>query len=238
MLNGKKVLIFDMDGTLIDSVGIWNQVDEELIRQIRKDGEKGVENIQSQRDDCLRRFASDESPYLSYCSFLNEKYMANMTAETIHELRYDIAQYYLESVVDYKENADIFIKRVSELGFRLCIATTTRRMNMDIYRKKNNNIISKANIDDYFFPVYTREDAREIKPNPEIYLRVMREMGVEAAECLVFEDSLIGIEASEKAGIESVAIYDQYSDSDRDRIISMATYNVKGYSELLNSLCC
>ena len=66
MFNRKKVLIFDMDGTLIDSVGVWNQVDEELIRRIRKDGGIELEDVQIQRDDCLRRFASDESPYISY----------------------------------------------------------------------------------------------------------------------------------------------------------------------------
>ena len=44
---------------------------------------------------------------------------------------------------------------------------------MDIYCNENINIINKANIKDYFSIVYTREDAKEIKPNPEIYLRIV-----------------------------------------------------------------
>ena len=44
------MLIFDMDGTLIDSVGIWNLVDETLIARLRRDGKQGVENVQQRRD--------------------------------------------------------------------------------------------------------------------------------------------------------------------------------------------
>ena len=63
MLKGKKVIIFDMDGTLIDSVGIWNQVDEVLIQRIRSENAPQPENIQLQRDETLRRFSKADSPY-------------------------------------------------------------------------------------------------------------------------------------------------------------------------------
>ena len=65
MLEGKKVLIFDMDGTLIDSVGVWNDVDRALIQQIRADGGTDPGDVQMQRDDALRRFSKEASPYLS-----------------------------------------------------------------------------------------------------------------------------------------------------------------------------
>lgn len=233
MFNRKKVIIFDMDGTLIDSVGIWNQVDTALISNIRTDGLETTENVQIQRDSALRRFSSDQSPYISYCAFLGEKYGSALSAEEIHTLRYDIAQDYLENIIDYKDGADILIKSLKNAGYQLCIATTTRRKNIDVYRTKNKNIIKKANIDDYFYPVYTREDAKEIKPNPEIYLRVMNELGVKASECLVFEDSLIGIEAAVKAGIESVAVYDKYSDDEREAINAIATFKISNYHELI-----
>ena len=49
---------------------------------------------------------------------------------------------------------------------------------MNIYRTLNKNIIEKANLDEYFSFIYTREDVKEIKPNPEIYLRILKEQNM------------------------------------------------------------
>ena len=236
MFTGKKVIIFDMDGTLIDSVGIWNQVDEELIRRIRSETAPWPEHVQIQRDEALRRFSKAESPYLEYCEFLKEIYGAQETADEIHTLRYQIAQEFMQNVIDYKPDADEVIRRLKEKGYILAIATTTKRSNMDVYRTRNARMMEKAGIDDYFTLVYTREDAKEIKPNPEIYLRVMSELGVSAEECLVFEDSLIGIEAAKNAGMQSVAVYDVYSDGEREQINALADYRGNHYSEVLTKL--
>lgn len=236
MLTGKKVIIFDMDGTLIDSVGIWNQVDEELIRRIRGETAPQPEDVQLQRDEALRRFSKAESPYVEYCGFLKETYGAQESADEIHTLRYQIAQEFLRHVVDYKQDADTLIRWLKERGYTLVIATTTKRSNMDVYRTRNARMMERAKIDDYFTLVYTREDAKEIKPNPEIYLRVMSELGVSAEECLVFEDSLIGIEAAKNAGMQSMAVYDSYSDGEREQINALADYQVRSYTGLLELL--
>lgn len=235
MLEGKKVLIFDMDGTLIDSVGVWNDVDRALIQKIRTGSGSAPEDVQQQRDEALRRFSKDPNPYLSYCSFLGEKYGSPLSPEDIHTLRYDIAQDFLKHVIDYKPDADVFLHRAKAAGYTLVIATTTKRANMDIYRTQNTNMTAKAKIDDLFTLVYTREDAKEIKPNPEIYLRVMSELGAAPEECLVFEDSLIGIEAAKNAGIPSAAVYDSYSDGERDQINALADYRISSYTQLLES---
>lgn len=236
MLEGKKVIIFDMDGTLIDSVGIWNEVDRKLISTIRRDGGCETENVQEQRDQALRRFSKAENPYIEYCTFLKEKYQSGLSAEEIHTLRYEIAQDYLRNSIDYKRDADKFIRRLKTEGFVLVIASTTKRSNMDIYRKLNANIRDRAKLDDYFSHIYTREDAKKIKPDPEIYLHILKELNVSAQECLIFEDSLIGIEAAKNAGIESVAVYDKYSDAEREQINNLADYHINSYSEILGQL--
>ena len=107
---------------------------------------------------------------------------------------------------------------------------------MDIYCTENNNIINKANLNNYFSKIYTREDAKEIKPNPEIYLKILNELNVKKEQCLIFEDSLIGIEAANNAGIDVVAMYDKYSDLERAEIEKKSTYNFKSYEEVIQKL--
>ena len=71
MLKDKKVIIFDMDGTLIDSVGIWNQVDEALIQRIREDGKSEIKNVQRKRDEVLRKNDHADNPYIEYLSLIH-----------------------------------------------------------------------------------------------------------------------------------------------------------------------
>lgn len=236
MFKGKQIIIFDMDGTLIDSIGAWNKIDMELIRELGGLEELNEIEIQKQRDNKLREFSKSENPYIEYCDFLSSKYDSGLTGEETLKKRYDIAQNYLKNEIDYKEDVPELLKLLKDKNYTLVIASTTRRKNMDIYCNENTNIISKANIKDYFSILYTREDAKEIKPNPEIYLRILNELKARKEQCLIFEDSLIGIEAASNAGIEVVAMYDKYSDIEREEINKKATYNFNNYREVIQTL--
>ena len=236
MFKGKKVIIFDMDGTLIDSVGVWNKVDMELIKELGGLDELNELDIQQQRDKKLREYSKLENPYINYCHFLSLKYGNTLTGEEVLNTRYNIAQNYLKNEIDYKKEVPELLKLLKERNYLLVIASTTRRKNMDIYCTENNNIINKANLNNYFSKIYTREDAKEIKPNPEIYLKILNELNVKKEQCLIFEDSLIGIEAANNAGIDVVAMYDKYSDLEHAEIEKKSTYNFKSYEEVIQKL--
>lgn len=236
MLTGKKLLIFDMDGTLIDSVGVWNEVDCAVISSIRRDGRTELVDIQKNRDEALARYKNCESPYLAYYAWLKEKYNAAESAEEIGALRRAKARVFIEHKVDYKPFAADVIKKLHSLGYTLAIASTTRRENMEIYKNLNQNIISKARLCDYFSAIYTHEDAANIKPSPDIHIRLMSEFGVSPNECLIFEDSLVGVLAAKAAGIPVCLVYDKYSEHDRDKMNELADYIINDFSEVLNNV--
>ncbi|RAU93444.1 HAD family phosphatase [Paenibacillus sp. YN15] len=236
MFAGKRIIIFDLDGTLVDSVGVWNEVDRLVIKAIGGGAEPSETEIQKQRDAVMRLSSKADHPYLEYCKYLRGTYRADCTGEDILKLRYEIADDYLANTIDYKPGADKVLHRLKAHGFVLAMATTTRRKNLDIYLTANRNMMGKARLDECFSILYAREDTKEIKPNPEVYLRIMREQNAAPAECLIFEDSLIGIEAARNAGIEAVAMYDKYSDGEREAIQALADYQFANYDEVLAAI--
>lgn len=119
MLKNKKFAFFDMDGTLIDSVGIWNQIDQKLIEKLAN---KTIDEttVQNDRDTQLKKFNAQPNPYLCYCQYLKDKYSAQISAEEIIKLRYEIAQDFLQNIIDYKPQADLVIKKIKSKEFYTC----------------------------------------------------------------------------------------------------------------------
>jgi len=210
-----------MDGTLIDSIGIWNEVDRRLISML---GEKDPDSVDVQkcRDGALAKYRTSENPYYEYCAELGKKYGSKLSCKELLKQRSAIAAELLEKEVDYKPGAPKVVKELKKRGYILGIVSTTRKSNIAVYRSLNKNIISKAPLDEYFSFIYTKEDAAEIKPSPMIYNRVFEEQGLAADECIVFEDSLVGVDAAKAAGIEVAVIYDKYSDGEREEINAKA----------------
>ncbi|TCB50814.1 HAD family phosphatase [Acinetobacter sp. ANC 4779] len=235
MFQGKKLICFDLDGTLIDSVGIWNQVDAALIQQL-SNIEVDLKTIQQQRDIQLKIFRQSADPYLEYCGYLNEFYAFGLTKAQVKSRRYSISHYFLDHVVPLKPQANLLIHTLKQREIKLAITTTTSLSNIQRYQDNNTLINSKIDFTNDFSLILTRENVENIKPHPEVYLTALQHFGFKAEECLIIEDSLIGVEAAKQAGIEVIAIYDQHSAHELEEIKAQANYFVQDYAELLNSL--
>ncbi len=236
MLKGKKVIIFDLDGTLIDSIGIWNAIDKELVQRIGNNKIEDTVDIGIIRDQKLKEYSKSKDAYLEYCGFLKEEYHAKISKEEIKKIRYEIADKYLKEVIDYKPNAEKVLKYLKEKGFTLVIASTTNDHTIENYKRYNKNIIKKANFDDIFSLIYAKESVKKLKPNPEIHNKILKELEVKPEDCLIIEDSLIGVEAANHANIEVAVMYDKYSDGNRKEINRLCQYQFKDFEEMLDSL--
>ena len=233
MLKDKKVIIFDLDGTLIDSIGIWNEIDIELIKTISREDISNTD-IGKQRDEKLKEYSKCEDAYLEYCGFLKEKYNSKISKEEIKKLRYEIAHNYLKTTVDYKPDAEKVLKYLKQKGFVLVIASTTNDHTIEIYKNDNLNIINKANIEDIFSLVYSKGAVKELKPNPAIHYKILKELDVKKENCIIIEDSLIGVEAANNAEIEVCVMYDKYSNCNREEINRLSQYQFNNYNEMLD----
>lgn len=231
-LKDKKYIIFDMDGTLIDSIGVWNRTDQKLIEEY---GGKTIDldDIQSERDDFLHN-NQDSDIYLAYCEYLISKYNLSIgNPEELLKIRWNISGEVLEKEMDFKPNVVDLILRLKKLGFTLALATMTTQVQLDIYSKKNKRMLGQMNIAEVFDLITKKEDVKNKKPDPEIYNKIMQYYNASPNECLIFEDSYTGVLASRNAGIEVVNIYDKYADLDREKINELTDFSIQSYQEFI-----
>ena len=233
ILENKKLIIFDMDGTLIDSIGIWNEVDISTIEfytGIRPDEEE----VNKLRDYNLRT-SPDSDIYRYHISKMCEKYNINAEIDEVYQKRKWFGEEIPRTKVKYKNNAKELLLKLKELGYILAIATTTSRGKIDMYSYENENT-KDLNLYEIFDIILTKEDVENKKPDPEVLNKILDELKIDRNSAIVFEDSVVGVQTAKNAGIEVVAVYDKYSDYERDIINNLADYNINDFKEILEIL--
>lgn len=230
-LKNKKVIIFDFDGTLADTVGIWNEFDYRAIKELAG-VEVDLKEIQKERDKVIFE-NKDKAVYEIYSEYLLYKYNMPYSLEYVIKRRREIAKEYIVNVIDYKKDADKVLKLLKQQEYTLVLATTTARRTINEYNEHNKNLISKAKFDEIFDLILSNDEVKEKKPSPEIYLKVLEILNVKSEDCLVVEDSIEGVTSAKLAGIDVLNIPDSFSAENQKEIDKLADYKVKDFGEFL-----
>ena len=226
-LSDLDLVIFDLDGTLIDSNGTHNYLDIELVRSLGDN--KSSEEILQEREEFIKNNNTGDI-YLNYCDYLSIKYNSVLSGKLKKKKKKKISK-----DIKYKPDADKIIKYLKNQNIKLALGTVSRKETIDIYINENENIKNKCNIKDYFDLIVTKDDVKLKKPNPEVYNKIIKNFQInDLSRCVVVEDSLTGVLAAKNANLDVIVIYDEYSDKDREKINELADYKVSNYKELIN----
>lgn len=227
MLKGKKVVIFDFDGTLVNSMEYWVNLDRELIHKLTSTYYDV--NFQSLWEEKMKEYENTADPLLTYCNYLAGKYNIKLTGEDILKERKNITLKFYECDILPKDGAAEFIKKLKGEGYILVIATTTSRENIKA-SLKNKNLSEMLKL---FSKIYTYEDAERSKPYPDVHFKIMADFNVKEEECIIFEDNISGVIAANRANIDVIAVYDSQSDIAKAETVKNSLCCINSFTELM-----
>lgn len=185
-----KAILFDMDGILYDSEGFYYDGNYEMMVKLGYTGKK---------EDLLRTIGKTiEGTIQDYYELLDHKVALEKIAK-------EMDFYYQEHPISYKELAfpkiKEMIQELHQLGFKMACCSSS-----PLFQIKE--CLVDLEIDSYFTYIQSGEEIEHPKPNPEIYQLAMKHLGVQPDECIIYEDSDLGIASGKSAGGYVVARID------------------------------
>lgn len=214
MLKDKKAVIFDLDGTLIDSMWMWESIDIEYLGRFGIPYEK---DIQEQ----IEGMSFSETAI-----YFKERFHIPDTLEQMKNDWDQLAYEKYKNEVPLKKGALEFLNYLKQNGIKMGIATSNSKTLVKV-------VLEKHQIASYFDSVHTACEVEKGKPAPDIYLLVAKELGVKPVDCLVFEDVPQGIMAGKNAGMTTCAVEDLFSAEQRNVKKDIADYYIESYEEIL-----
>lgn len=217
MLKDIEAIIFDVDGTLIDSMWIWENIDELFLEKYNLEKPEGFhEGMEGKSYSETAQYFLDLFPNLPH------------TREELEQEWYDMAYEIYTTQMELKKGAYEFIKTMHEKGIKLGIATSNNRQLAE-GTLANNKVLA------YIDVIWTSGEAGAGKPNPAVYLNVAKDMGVDPKKCLVFEDVSNGILAGKNAGMKVCAVDDKFSRNQEDKKRQLADFYIQDYDDIKNN---
>lgn len=209
-----EAVIFDLDGSMVDSMWIWKAID---IEYLGKFGIELPENLQA----CIEGMSFSET-----AAYFKERFALSDDLETIKEDWNRMAWDKYAHEVPVKEGVRELLAYCKEHGIKIGIATSNSRQLVE-------NVVQAHRLEACFDCIMTACEVEKGKPSPDIYLAVAKELAVAPANCLVFEDIIPGIQAGKAAGMKVCAVYDKYSEYQDEEKRRLADYYTYAFRDLI-----
>ncbi len=214
MLENIDAVIFDLDGSLVDSMWLWQEIDIEYLGgfgiPLPKDLQSKIEGM-SFHETAL---------------YFKEHFPIPDSLDKIKSDWNRMAWDKYENEVPLKPGIPEFLAGCRRDGIKLGIATSNSR-------ELAGNILRVHRLQDFFSSIVTGCDVERGKPAPDVYLTAAGQLQVDPGRCLVFEDVLPGIRAGKSAGMRVCAVEDAYSAHVREEKRALADYYIETYTEIV-----
>lgn len=206
-----KCAIFDFDGTLFDSMFIWENVGEIYLRSL------GKEPKPSMGDDVRTM-----SLYQSACYFRREYDLPLSPEEIMAGINRTVEDFYVHEVQPKPGMVD-FLKQMQKAKIPMCIATATDRYQIEA-------ALSRCGMADYFEAIFTCSEVGHGKDEPHIFRKAMEHFAADRENTVIFEDALHAIQTAKADGFVVVAVCDN-SEKRQNAIRELADFYIENFEQ-------
>ena len=202
-----KAYIFDLDGTLLDSMGVWDQIDIDFLAK------RGIK-LPADYMNAISSMTFHEA-----AAYTIKRFALRDSVDGLKREWNDMAAYAYGHTVRMKPCAKEYLMALRERGAKLAIATSMF-VELCAPALRNNGI------DNVFHAVCYTDETGHGKSRPDVFLLAAKRIGVTPGDCLVFEDILAAIKSAKSAGMGVCAVYDKSSENDWEEIKKAADYAI------------
>ena len=207
-----KCAIFDFDGTLFDSMFIWDNAGEIYLRSI------GIEPKPSMRED-VRALSLHQSA----CYFQREYGLSHTVEEIMAGINAIVEDFYIHEVQPKPDVVD-FLAKLKNLRILMCIATASERYQIEA-------ALRRCGMDHYFDAIFSCTDVGHGKDEPVIFRKAMEHFGGDRSNTVIFEDALHAVKTAKADGFRVAAVFDE-SEQRQEMIRDLADWYISDFRRI------